>query len=378
MLDFWKRLLFVQSIFLCGFNWPAANALKMEYESWKARLCKGVPKYAQGFNLSCNENKLKLKIKLRNEKPVTIELIPREIKTTPQQLAIPIDSYASLSATHISHLEKLDTIDQMVAVSRIKDLSNTSVIQKYRQGTLKELGMIQNLNTETILDLRPEVIFGYHFAGIENQMRNISKTGIKIVYINEYLESSPLAYAEWIKLFGILFDKTELANSQFNAMQDRYLSLSAMASKQLTKPSVLVNVPYGSTWFVPAGNNFMAHLIRDAGGRYIFDKTTGSFNLKLSLESVIESGLQADFWINPGQHTHKSSLLKEDPRFALFKAFKTNRIFNNTKAELERRTNDYFSRGLCNPHLLLSDLIKVLHPQLLAKKKLEWFHPLLN
>ena len=67
---------------------------------------------------------------------------------------------------------------------------------------------------------------------------------------------------------------------------------------QIKKPTVLVNIPYGSTWFVPAGNNFMAHLIRDAGGYYVFADTKGNFNLKLSLEAVIESGLEADFWIN--------------------------------------------------------------------------------
>ena len=113
-------------------------------------------------------------------------------------------------------------------------------------------------------------------------------------------------------MFGILFDKTEQAIAQFNKIKNQYVELSAKAIKQVNKPTVLVNIPYGSTWFVPAGDNFMAHLIRDAGGDYVFANTKGSFNLKLSLEAVIESGLEADFWINPGRHTHKTSLLKED------------------------------------------------------------------
>ena len=120
----------------------------------------------------------------------------------------------------------------------------------------------------------------------------------------------------------------------------------------------------------------MAHLIKDAGGRYVFADTRGNFNLKLSLEAVIESGLEADFWINPGQHTHKNTLLREDPRFALFKAYKNNRIFNNTKAILEQRKNDYFSRGLSNPDLLLADLVKIFHPDLQPNRQLEWFHSL--
>tara|TARA_B100000674_G_C37955848_1_gene969530 strand:- start:763 stop:1899 length:1137 start_codon:yes stop_codon:yes gene_type:complete len=376
MIVLGKQLLYGLTVFICSYNWLFANHSKTEYNSWKLKLCKAVPQYAEGFHLSCKERKLELTIKLTNQKPVKIELIPRDRKTSRNQLAIPIDSYASLSATHVSHLKKLNTLNKMVGFSRIQDLTETSLLKRHEQGTLKELGMIQNLRIETILELNPEVIFGYHFSGIENQLKNLSKTGTKIVYINEYLESSPLAYAEWIKLFGILFDKAELANAGFNKIRDEYLKLSAMATREVTKPSVLVNIPYGSTWFVPAGDNFMAHLIRDAGGRYIFANTTGNFNLKLSLEAVIESGLKADYWLNPGQHTHKSSLLKEDSRFALFKAYETGHIFNNTKAELEQRTNDYFSRGLSNPQLLLADLVKILHPHLLADHELEWFHSL--
>ncbi|MEE2923976.1 MAG: ABC transporter substrate-binding protein, partial [bacterium] len=283
-----------------------------------------------------------------------------------------------LSATHISHLKKLHLLDLMVGFSRIQDLNEQSLIKKHKQGLLIELGMIQNIKLESIIALKPDVVLGYHFPGIENQLKNLSKNGTQMIYINEYLESSPLAYVEWIKLFGILFDKTEQAIAQFNKIKNQYVELSAKAIKQVKKPTVLVNIPYGSTWFVPAGDNFMAHLIRDAGGDYVFANTKGSFNLKLSLEAVIESGLEADFWINPGQHTHKTSLLKEDPRFALFKAYRTNRIFNNTKAVLEQRNNDYFSRGLSNPHDLLADLVQVLHPEILTNRKLEWFHALLD
>ena len=97
--------------------------------------------------------------------------------------------------------------------------------------------MIQNIKIDTIVALKPEMIFAYHFSGIENQLKNLSKSGTKMIYINEYMESSPLAYAEWIKLFGILFDRTEAAVEKFDEIKKQYLELSSRALNQIKKPS---------------------------------------------------------------------------------------------------------------------------------------------
>ena len=376
MTEFHSKLLSKSLLFICVLSVVLSHSATTSYDVWKTEICSATPQFAKGFTLNCENKLVELFINLNKEDSIKFELVPRDLQTSRSQLAIPVRSYASLSATHISHLKKLNLLDQMVGFSRIQDLNEKWLLKKHKNGSLKELGMIQSIRIESIIALKPDVIFGYHFPGIENQMSNLSRNGIQMIYINEYLESSPMAYVEWIKLFGILFNKTKLAIAKFNEIKSRYFAISSKAKMQIKKPSVLVNIPYGSTWFVPAGDNFMAHLIKDAGGSYVFADTKGNFNLKLSLEAVIESGLEADFWINPGQHTQKTSLLREDPRFALFKAYKNNRIFNNTKAILEQRTNDYFSRGLSNPDLLLADLVKIFHPNLQPNRQLEWFHSL--
>lgn len=353
------------------------NCSQLAPDQWQANLCKANPRYAKGFKIICSQNQVNLEFNVTEQNSYRIQLVALGHRTNPNQIEIPIKKFVSLSATHISHLKKLQVLDKLVAVSRIQDINEPSLISRFQKGQLKQVGMIQSINLESIVELQPDTVFGYYSMGLENQIQQLSKLGIKMLHVNEFLESTPLAYAEWIKFFGVLFNKVDLAESKFEVMRTQYEAISRMARKN-KRPKVLVNIPYGGTWFVPAGDNFMAHLIRDAGADYVFSKIPGNYNLKMSVEAVIEAGLDSDFWLNPSLHTHKASLLKSDPRFANFKAFQKNQVFNNTQALLENRTNDYFSRALSNPHLLLADLVQIFHPELLPDRKLEWFHALLD
>lgn len=345
---------------------------------WRTAVCNANPQYATGFKINCSEKTIRIEFSLPNQQTRSVELVRLGQKVSNTQLEIPIQKYISLSATHISHLQKLSVLDKLEAVARIQDITNRELLERAELDKLRQVGMIHNLNLESIVEIQPEVVFAYYSQSFESKANQLAKAGIKVLHINEFLESTPLAYAEWIKLFGILFNKIEVAQSKFKIMRSQYESISQLARAKKLQPSVLVNVPYGDTWFVPAGGNFMAHLLRDAGANYIFSNTEGTYNLRMNVEAVIEAGLKSDFWLNPSLHTHKSSLSKADPRFASFKAFREGRVFNNTKALLENKTNDYFSEALANPHLLLADLVQIFHPELLPNRSLRWFHALLD
>lgn len=372
-------LIIINLIWLNSSQFYVLESTESQNTSWRTKVCNANPQHAKGFKVNCSGKTVHLEFFLPNQQTSSIEIVRLGQKVSKAQLEIPLQTYISLSATHISHLRKLSVLDKLQAVARIEDITDQELLNQAELGLLTEVGMIHNLNMESIVEIQPEVVFAYYSQNFESQSKQLIKAGIKILHINEFLESTPLAYAEWIKLFGILFDRVEIANSKFDIMKSQYESISRRArAKQQQQPTVLLNVPYGDTWFVPAGENFMAHLLRDAGADYIFSHIEGNYNLRMSIEAVIEAGLESDFWLNPSLHTHKTSLIKADPRFAAFKAFRKNKVFNNTKALLENKTNDYFSEALANPHLLLADLVQIFHPELLPNRSLRWFHPLLD
>ncbi|MEE2924673.1 MAG: hypothetical protein VX619_07835, partial [bacterium] len=142
MIRFWKNLVLKFVVLISSLAIALSNSTTSDYKAWKTRICSAKPQLSKGFNLNCDKEKLELLININKQEPVIFELVPQNQKTTQNQLAIPVKSYVSLSATHISHLKKLHLLDLMVGFSRIQDLNEQSLIKKHKQGLLIELGMI--------------------------------------------------------------------------------------------------------------------------------------------------------------------------------------------------------------------------------------------
>lgn len=135
-------------------------------------------------------------------------------------------------------------------------------------------------------------------------------------------------------------------------------------------------VPYQGTWYQPGGNSWVGKLLVDAGASYLWadDKSTGS--IPLSVEAVFDRAKNADIWIHPAAITTISGLQARDSRFVEFAAFKNGRVWHNYAKVNEFGNTVYHEGGVANPHLLLADLVKILHPQLLPEHTLLWHAPL--
>ena len=146
----------------------------------------------------------------------------------------------------------------------------------------------------------------------------------------------------------------------------------ALARTAPDRPSVLLNAAFQGTWYVSGGNTFSSRLIADAGARYIWADDPSDVSRPIDAEVVFAKGADADFWLNPGQHRSIQTLVAQDERFGEFKSVKTCRVYNNNKKVNEDGGIDYYETGAANPHLVLADLIRIFHPDLLPDHELIW------
>jgi iron complex transport system substrate-binding protein len=228
-----------------------------------------------------------------------------------------------------------------------------------------------------ILTIKPDVIFMYGVTGDVTPIINrLTSLGIPVVLNAEYLESDPLARTEWIKFMSCFYDKLDTGIDFFGQQEEAYLQLKNSISTVQNRPSVLAGLPWKNTWWVPGGRSHAAVLIRDAGGRYIWENDSSKEALALDIEAVYNQAGQADFWINSGSAASLAELLNTDPRLQLFKPYKDSCVYNNNARLNLSGGNDYWESGVIYPFLVLKDLIRIFHPEMLPEHTLVYYKKL--
>lgn len=292
-------------------------------------------------------------------------------------IEVPVQSVVAMSTTQLPHLAELGLLDKLVGVDSFMYINNEAVRQKIKAGELVEIGSGSQVNVEQALDLKPDLIMTYGVGNTEFDAHpKLLEAGLKVVLNSEYMESTPLGRAEWIKFTAAFFNQEAAADKVYTTIADRYREIAAKAREVGNKPTVFINAPFRGTWYMPGGKSYVAQLLADAGATYLWANDTSSGSQPLSFEEVFERAQNADFWLNPGSAKSLSELLQTDERFAQFAAFQKGNVFNNNKRLNENGGNDYWETGVTNPHLILADLIKILHPELLPNHELFFYQQL--
>ena len=288
----------------------------------------------------------------------------------------PIKTIAVLSATYIPFLRLLDQLESIVAVSGKNTIYDSVIYQSALNGEIKDLGEPE-LNVEQAIILNPDLIMGFAIdAQSMSQLGELKRFNQRVLINSEYMEPTPLAKAEWIKVFGALYDQDELAETIFQKIESDYLVLKRLAEKAADKPTVFTAVPWKGTWYVPGGNSFQAALLNDAGANYIWKENEESVSLPLDFEVVLARSIKSDYWLNVSTFRSLEEMKNSDERFTSFFAFKNKKVFNNTKTLTPYYGNDYWETGAARPDLILSDLIQIFHPELLKGKKFNYYEQL--
>jgi len=345
----------------------------------------GIVKYAHGFRIDRRAGYREVSILNRaagRSDTLHYLLVDSGQASPPDRPGIPvihtpIKTMVVLASSHIGLAEFAGVADRIAGLGNFHYVSSPTVREGIRLGRVKQVGIDGGTNNELVIAMHPSVmITSTNPDAAFGQYKTISDAGIPVVPDAEWLETTPLGRAEWVKLIGALTDKEDEVGKKFDSVARAYQALAAIGSGATTKPSVVVDMPWKGTWYTPAGESYRAQLLRDAGASYHWSDTKGIGSLALNIEAVIPVALKADYWLDAGSVNSRKDMEAKDPRFAGFHAFQTDSIYNFNKRVNDIGSNDYWESGLVNPQLVLADLIRILHPGLLPADTLYYYKQL--
>ena len=300
-------------------------------------------------------------------------------KEVPEHLPIgtivrtPLSKALVYTATHCNLIHELGAVKSIGGICEIQYIKVPEIIEGCANGTIVNAGEGTNPDIEKIIDLHPDALLlsPYENSGGHGQ---VEKLKIPIIECADYMETSALGSAEWIRFYGMLFGREALADSIFATVEKNYNELKKLATSQTKKPKLMCEVKSGSAWYVSGGRSTTGKLYADAGADYAFASYPNAGGIPLSFETVFDKAQDADIWLikyNQATDLTLTSLREDYAPYAQFKAYKEKQVYGcNTGLKT------YYEDFPFHPDRVLKDLIKIFHPSLLPEYELKYFSKL--
>jgi iron complex transport system substrate-binding protein len=281
-------------------------------------------------------------------------------------ITVPIKNIVVTSTTHIPSLEMLNEEKSLLGFPNLDYISSDKVRALIDAGKVKELGNNHDLNTEVLIDLQPNVIIGYGIDNNNPTLDNLQKSGLKVMLNGDWNEETPLGKAEWLKFFGALYGKQKLANKLFSKIETDYLKTIEIAKRATSKPTILIGDIFEGKWNLPKGTSWGCQLLKEANSNYLWQDTKGTGSLSLSFEAVFEKAKTAEFWITSGQFSTYEEMSKANVHYDTFDAFKNKKVYSFNAKKGKTGGILYYELAPNRPDIVLKDIVKILHPELLV------------
>ncbi len=334
------------------------------------------PEYASGFKIEGADGRRSVLLTVTNPwqgtESVTTQLfIARNGEPVPegfggQVLDEEAKRIVAMSSTHVAMLDAIGEVGRVVGVSGLDYISNADI--QARRDSIGDVGYEGNINYELLLSLDPDLVLLYGISGASAMEGKLKELGIPFLYIGDYLEESPLGKAEWLVVLAEVIGNRAAGEKVFADIPVRYNALKKRVADHIRDtPSVMLNTPYGGTWFMPSTASYAVRLITDAGGDYIYKKNTGNASEPIDMEEAYLLASQADIWLHTGTAGTLEELKRACPKFADTRCFLGEQVYNNTARTNAAGGNDYFESAVVNPDLVLRDLMKIFHPELVEE-----------
>ena len=332
------------------------------------------PTYATGFRIMGAEGKQSTIISVTNpwqtaDHVETQLFIARDGEKAPsgfsgQVLQGDAKRVVCMSSSHIAMLDAIGAVGNVVGVSGKDFISNSHIVAN--RHAIADVGYDGNINFELLVAQQPDIVLLYGVTGACSMQSKLDELGIPYIYIGEYVEEDPLGKTEWLVALAEIVGCRQAGLSYFSALPQRYEALRDMAAASSSKPKVMLNTPYADSWFMPSVTSYMARLIRDAGGDYIYQKNTSSHSLPIDMEEAAMLTAEADIWLHVEGVSSLQDLRNQYPRFANMPCVLRGAVYNNDRLREPGKGNDYWESGVVQPDIVLRDLIRIFHPELLA------------
>ena len=277
-----------------------------------------------------------------------------------------------------SHCALLYDLHAQQALSGVCDLAYINLSDVQRRAKLParntakvvDCGSSMQPDVERIMQLHPEALLVSPFEQ-SGGFAKLATLNIPIIETADYMETSALGRAEWMKFYGLLFGRAQQADTLFAQVNSNYHALMVKAQQTREKVSVFTERKMGSVWYVPGGRSTIAQLLRDARVTYPFADDTHSGSLALSFETVLNEAGNSDIWLIKYNHhpNTRQALLAEEAGYAQFKAFQRGKVFGCDCAAVP-----YYEEVDFHPDRLLNDILQIAHPTLNGLAPLRYYH----
>ncbi len=287
-------------------------------------------------------------------------------------LRTPLKRVVAFSGIHATLLSDLDCLDAVAAVCDTAYIVSPSLRAALHSGKIADAGNSAHPDVERLLMLKSEALLVSPMEGAAYE--NLEKAGIPLVMCTDYMETSPLGRAEWMKFLGLLFGREDEADSLFNTVVLSYDSVKTVAGEAEKRPSLMCDLRQGAAWYVPGGNSYLGCLYADAGADYLFADYEENGSVSLTFEGVLQRAAQADLWFVKYAATTPltyEGIASDYSPYTRFAPWKNRRIYGcNTL------NTPFYEEVPFHPDRLLRDVVSICHPDLLPGHRLRYFHSL--
>jgi iron complex transport system substrate-binding protein len=288
-------------------------------------------------------------------------------------IPVPIKSLFAGTAPQAALLADLGHVEVLTGLAQTRYITMQPVLDWIAQGRVTEYAGNDVIDTELVISKAPDIIM--QSGGYTAAFNTLRKAGVAVVANVEWQESTALGRAEWLKYMALFLNEEEKAQRSFEAIRDRYVALRKRTSGIPAKdrPRVMSGKMYRGTFGIAGGQSYVARMIDDAGGVYIWQDNTSTGTLSVDLEIQLARAADADVWINGDAWESLGAMLAEEERYKEFKPFQRGNVWFYHRLVHENGGLDYWSRGLTRPDLILGDLIKIFHPDLATDHEFMWY-----
>ncbi len=282
----------------------------------------------------------------------------------------PLSRSTVYSSVHAHLIEELGAVERIKGVADGSFYKMPSIVDRLKSGEIIDIGSSMSPTLEKLIMLRSDAVLLSPFQNAGHGI--VEKAGAPIIECADYMEETPLGRAEWIKFFGALYGQLPKATEIFDSVTVAYNSLLSMTDTVSRRPTVISEMLTDGVWYVPGGHSYMARLFLDAGASYPWSDDTSAGSLQLDFPAVYAKGNNADVWLirTYGYDLTLHDLLDTYSLYSGIKAFSNGGVYSVNTAQ-----SPLFEEYPFHPELLLSDLIKIFHPELSDNQSTRYYTP---
>jgi len=335
-------------------------------------------RYAKGFQVTDRGNRLVVTVTSPDGYAQHYTLRKKSnLKTEESEtdvIEVPVEKVVCLASTHVALINSLQQTDKIIGLEDRKSVYNADIIKSVENGKIHEVGNYDELNLELLVNIHPDVVFQSVSGMPASNASQLESLSLHTVGIPAHYEAHPLGRLEWIKFFALFLNKQAYADSVFNHIEKSYKQTMKLVHDPAHRPTVVAGYFSKGVWVAPGGKSYFAQLLKDAGADYIWKDDSTSGNLKLSYEELVDKGINADYFINIQMvYKDRDQVLADIAEAKSFKSVLADNFYMNNATTNANGKNNYWEKGFTEPHVILQDLVKILHPDLLPDYKLVYF-----